>query len=195
MSGFMQTLEEHPLVIGAVAIGVVLLAFLHSSAGSSSSGGGVTVYGSTSQPLDPNVAAIDEAQIAAGTTNISTIASVIGGINTTNAEETTSLASTQANLEASIAQTDAEQEVEDAQTAAGVTINSQNNAANIAAANITATTQQQQIAAAAATAKGAQAVQVQLGQFQKDIARAKDNTDLANSILGFGGKVLAFFGL
>lgn len=201
--------QKHPVAIFAAVAVVALIAYMQSSGGSSS-GGDVSFVGGgvAPTPIDPGVTAIDQARIQAGTTNLSTLAQLILGQqestdafnaneHQTDAALTANLASTSAALTSSLAATAASRDTSLAATQASVTENATNaNAATIVAGY----TAQAQAAISAANVQAAQLAhdteQTQL-QFQKDTARAADNTSIVNGIVSVVGEAISFlsFGL
>lgn len=167
MSDMFAEAKEHPaIILGAVGI-VVVLALMNRSSGSQAqptfAGGGAAAG------IDPNAAAIEEAAISAGQSNVQSLASLIASENQTGAELTGSLA----------------------QTEAGVTIAESTNAAQVAAAQINATaagniaalnaqSEAQRIAAEQATQAGNNAT-------AQNIARAHDNTAIVGSLIQNAG--------
>jgi len=105
-------------------------------------------------------------------------------LNQVRAALAASLGQVAAARDTSLASTSAQRDTSLAATQAGVTVNAQTNAAQTAIAKINADTQAAAIAANLAAAKAQNATTLQLGQYQKDIARAKDNTTIVGSVIG-----------
>lgn len=199
--------EKHPWAIGVAVLIVAALAYLQRPAASGSSGD-VTFTGGgvIAPPQDPNAAATDQARIGAGVQNFSTLAQLVLGENTNSSQlqlgqsETAATlaadeAEVSANLTAQLAATTASQETQDAATSASVTINGQNANAAVTAAQITAATQAAVADANSKAAAAENAYQLSLAQFQKDQARAADNTSIVNNLVDEAGKVISFISL
>lgn len=206
----METLEKHPWLM-VVAIGVVaLLAYMSSGSGGPSVATS-TVGGVIAPPQDPNAAAIQEAKIQAGQSNIGTFAALALGIQNASASLAASLAGTTAAQEVTDRQTNAAQDVTNRQTAAAQDVTNKQTAASVDVASVAASTQIQAanitagtqvalagLAAQAETqrAQDAYALQEATLANQKAIARAADNTSvvngLVNGLVGAGELLLAF---
>jgi hypothetical protein len=208
-AGVTEELEKHPLWIALAVVAVALLAFMQRSGGQQAQGYSFA-GGGAAAPIDPNAAAIEEAAIQAGSTNVSTLASLLGLENTNQAALTGSLASTSAARDVSLSQTAAardvglagiaaQEEVANAQTAADEVKFGQATNAQITAAQITAGVQRATIDAQQQRDLAAIQANENVAQFQtqaaKDIARAGDNTSIVQGIIHFGESALAFFGL
>ena len=116
----------------------------------------------------------------------------VSALNQVRAALAASLGQVAAQRDTSLAQTNANEATTLAATQAGLTENATTMAAQTAIAQISASTQQAGIAANTKAAELQSQTQLQLGQYQKDIARAKDNTSIIGSIIG---GVASIFGL
>lgn len=196
--------QKHPVAIFA-AVGIVaLIAYMQSNSGGSG-GGDVSFVGGgvAPQPIDPGVTAIDQARIQAGSTNLSTLAQLILGEQTstdslnanehqTDAALTASLANTSAALTSSLASTAASRDTSLAATQASVSENATNANVSTVIAGYTAQTQAAITAANLQSAQLAHDTEQTALQFQKDTARATDNTSIVNNIVSTAGDVIKF---
>ncbi len=134
MSDMTTLLKEHPAAVGALVLGVVVIAYMQSRNDNS----GVTVQqysfrGNEAAPIDPNAAAISEAAIGAGVSNLGTIAQLIGLTDTNRTALTGSLAQTSAARDVALYQTGATRDVALAQTDAAREVSLSNIAASLRA--------------------------------------------------------------
>lgn len=204
MGGLSELIEKHPVLIFAAVAVVVVIAYAQSRNNSASSGDvGFSGGGVAPMPSDPNLAATEQARISATQSEIGTLASYLVATQQSSDALSATLAQTRAAEDVGIAQTSAARDVGLAQTAASVDIAGiQTNGAvsiantqaeeSLAAAKITADTQSKIIDSNISIAQIEASLQQQLGQFQKDIARAGDNTSIFGSILGGIGYFLGF---
>lgn len=195
MGSLGEFIEQHPMMIGLAIAGVAVLAYLsRNSSAAQATGGGVVA-----NTLDPNAAAVQEANIAAGSSNLGLLASLIGGARTTDAQLALgenesdnalqgSLAETSAQLTASLASTAASKETADRSIDSSTTTALASTSSALAAATINAASQDLVTRTNAALATN------ELQQ-QKDIARASDNTSIVTGLEHIGEVALAFFGL
>jgi hypothetical protein len=208
MGELSSLISKHPwLVFVAVGI-VVLIAWAQSHGGNGTQPSGDVTFtggGVAPLPMDPNVAATDQARISAGTQNLSTIASLLLGTkqsgdalaaseSNTSAALSSSLASTEAGLEVGLAQTKAGVDIASINAASAQSIAATTASAQTTAAQITAETQRQVTAANLQAAQMEIDAQNRAAQYQKDIARAADNTNIFGDVLDLAGKAFAFFG-
>lgn len=183
LGGISAEVEKHPGLF-ALAIGLVaILAYVQSRNSGPTYVEGSYAGGGTAAPIDPAVAAIEQARINAGAENVQTLASLVGLENTNQNALSASLAQTGAARDVSLAQTAAERDaalagiaaqhdVADRQINANETLGLNAQTVDLATANINAAIQAQSIAAN-------QDVEKTRLQFEKDMARAQDNTNLA----------------
>ena len=173
-AGVMGLIKDHPMLVIGIIL-VVVLVLLSSRQQS----GPVAI----AQPgVDPNAGAeatqIELARISAGQANVSTLSSLFSSQQQIAAQRDVAFHSI-----------DASQEVQDAQTQAGISINATNTAAALEAAKVSSQTaiQVAQTQAGVATTQAGLQYQANLAQLQtqKDIARAQDNTQLANSFINW----------
>lgn len=166
MEKLSELFQKYPWLILGLVAAVAYLAF-RSSASDSGSGGLVTTGGGVqSLPVDQGTVAIETNRQNANAQNLSTIASLVLGEHQSSDSLTASLAQTGAQRDIALAQVTSE--LTQAQIAAATTaaMRANDNATSITRAQIDAHTSEV------------------LGQFNKDIERAKDNTNIANGVIG-----------
>ena len=191
-------IKKHPELIGILVIAVIIIAYLQSrSGGSSTSSGDVTFTGGGVAPLpvDPNAAAIQEAQIGANSANLSTLSQTLLGMNEAAYARDVAVGQTSAALSSSLAQTEAQRTVGLAQIESQTTIAQGQTAAQIEQARIGAN---EQLNAAnvtsmmAANAENAQLAAIQLenqrqleiNATQRDIARVQSKQSFWGELIG-----------
>lgn len=201
-----ELFKKHPELIAVLVIGVIILAYFNSrnsSAAPASSGGDVTFTGGGVQavPVDPNAAAIQEAQIGANQANLSTLSQLYLGLqqtaaaqdvqnNNTNAALSAALAQTEAQRVVGLASIDSQTQIAQGQTAAGIQEAQINSTEQLNAANITASM------AAAAEAANIQTAQINAATaaHQADAAvaasQSQDKTSFWNNLFADAGGVL-----
>lgn len=167
-----EIFSKYPLlIVGLIAV-VAFIAFRSSSGGGDSTttlGGGVR-----SIPVDQGTVDIETARLSAGTQGIGTIASLLLGVHESSD-----------SLTASLAQTGAQRDVALSQIAGELT------QAQIAAAT-TASMRYSDNATAITKAQIDAGVAQSNNQTSKDIERARDNTNVATTVIGFVGSALGF---
>lgn len=185
--------KKHPEFIGLAVIVVILLAYWQSRGNnngatvpSDGSGGEVTFTGGgvARPPLDPNAAAIQEAQIGANAANLTTLSQLWLGLNEAAYARDVQQGQTSAGLTASLAQTEAQRTLGldsgvTQRYVAGVQADEQLNALNV-------TSQM----AANAQASNIQALQLdnqrqlEINATQRDIARVQAKRGFWDSLIG-----------
>jgi hypothetical protein len=202
-----ETISKHPVAIGLAVLAVALVAYFMSRGGASSADTGEVTFtgaGGTHATTDPGAVSIEQSRIQAGTQNLSTLATLLGGEHLADAQEqvslnqsadalTASLANTNAALSSDLARTEAQKETSLAQTAASVSISAGQNAAAIEAAKVTSATQQALADAELKIAKLNADVENFRTQAQKDEARAADNTSIVDGVVRFGENIVRVF--
>lgn len=207
MDDIIAGIKAHPVIVAVAVIIVAALGLYVSkqsaAAGQSAAtgGGNATGFagGGAASPIDPNAAAISEAAISAGATNVQTLASLIGLEDTTQAGLTSSLASTAAgtyatevggnvalgesanNRDVALATLDAqEQEAQDANSTSLGLASISAQAAAAAAATAAA------VASAAANNRGNQGGTTTQSQNLPDIKPALDGTTGSATVANTG---------
>lgn len=218
MDGLRDMISKHPWLV-FLAIGVVaLIAYIQSRDNVATFAGdweGVPAGGGP-HPLDPNVAATQQAAIAAGHENIGTLASLILGVDTndaqlenaltrTAAERDVSLRTIDASEQAALAQyasqehvalsqIDANKEIESGRTIAllDATKYTSDQASEVARINADLSRYIADVEGrnTASSIASNERVALASGQYGKDIARAQANTSIVNNIVGAGRDLL-----
>jgi hypothetical protein len=140
----LEFLKKHPEMVGIAVAAVAIIAYMQSrndAQAATTGDGGVTFTGGGVQaaPMDPNIAATDQARIAAGSQNVGILASLILGENQSNNAVTAALAQSHDALNAALASTAAGERTAVAATSASL----QSQLAGIAAARDSALAQAQ----------------------------------------------------
>lgn len=139
--GFTGLFREHPLIMAISVVVIALIAYMASKSGGSGSGTTVIAQPAADPNASNNAAAITEANIAAGSANVGTAASLIGEESTNAAGLRSNLAQIEGSRQVGLAQIEADLAASEAQTAAAVTISGQQTSAQLEAARITAQSQ------------------------------------------------------
>lgn len=199
-------IKKHPELIGILVIAVIIIAYLQSRSGGGGAApsGDVTFTGGGVAPLpiDPNVAAIQEAQIGANSANLSTLSQTLLGMNEAAYARDVAEGQTSAALSSSLAQTEAQRTVGLAQVESQTTIARGQTAAQIEQARISAN---EQFNAAAITstmqanAESAQLAaielenqrQLEINATQRDIARVQSKSGFWKELIGGATGVIA----
>lgn len=101
-----ETVEAHPAIIGALVVGVAILAYMNRGSSAPEAREYTFAGGGAARAIDPNAAAIEMAAISAGQANVSTISQLIG-LQDTNSASLAGLRDSNASaLNASLAQTE-----------------------------------------------------------------------------------------
>lgn len=207
-----QTVEAHPAIIGALVVGVAILAYMNRGSSAPEAREYTFAGGGAARAIDPQAAAIEMAAISAGQANVSTISQLVGlqdtnaaslaGLKDTNASALTAslaqtesgrqtgLASIGASLRAALFASEVQRDTSLAQTESTVSIANINNATAITAAEINASLGRQTIEAQRYAEKLRSDNENFRIQASKDIARAEANSGIFDSILSFGATVL-----
>ena len=189
--------KKHPEFIGLAVIVVIVLAWMQSRNGGGSSpdysGGDVSFTGGGvgRAPLDPNAAAIEEARISAGSSNLTTLSQLYLGLNQARFESDVEQGRTSASLSASLAQTEASRHAVDVASmtdiaAARIGADEQLNALNV-------TSQM----AANAQASNIQAIQLdnarqlEMNATARDVARVQAKSSFWNNFITSAVDVVA----
>ena len=206
MDSIAELIKKHPELIGILVVAVIVIAYMQSRSGggAASSGGDVTFTGGgvAPVPVDPNAAAIAEAQIGANSANLSTLSQLYLGVRQTAASQDVTNNQTNAALSSALAQTEAQRVVGLAAIDSQTTIATGQTAAQIQEAKIGA---DEQLNAAnvtsqmAANAEAAQlnaiqlenARQLEINATQRDIARVNAKSSFWGNLFGEAGGVLA----
>jgi len=194
-----ELFKKHPEIIGLLVIGVIVLAYMKSrgsnvpapvDAGGDSgvqfTGGGVQAV-----PVDPNAAAIAEAQIGANTANFTSLSQLLLGMNEAAFSRDVQTQQTSAALAASLASTEAARQVAVGQTAAqvteaGISANEQLNAANVTS-QMAANAQAANLAAINLENQR----QLEINATQRDIARVDAKSHFWSNLFGGAEGVVA----
>lgn len=176
MEAFARAFEKYPwIIVGIIAV-VVFVAWRGQGTDNTPqlamTGGGVR-----SLPVDPGTVQIETNRQNTTAQNISTISSLLLGERQSGDALSSSLAQTSAAENVALAESAAQTTQAQIAAAYNAAANAANNAAAIERAKLDSTT--------------AITTNRDNNQTSKDIARARDNTDIVNTI--FGG-VLRFFG-
>lgn len=185
--------KKHPEFIGIAVIVVIVLAYLQSRNNNSGTvstdnggGGDVTFTGGgvSRAPIDPNVAAIQESQIAANSANLTTISQLVLGLKQSEFSRDVAEGQTSAALSASLAQTEA------ARHAVDVASTTQIETARIGAdEQLNALNVTSQMAANASAAQ-IQAIsldnqrQLEINATQRDVARVQAKSSFWGNVIG-----------
>jgi hypothetical protein len=176
-------IKKHPELIAALVIGVVILAYFNSRSAapvsSGSAGGDLTFTGGGVQavPVDPNAAAMTEAQISANSANLSTLSQLYLGLQQTAASQDVTNNQTNAALSAAMAQTEAQRVVGLASIDSQTEIAQGQTAAQIQEANISSTEQLNAANITSQMAANAEAANITTAQI--NAATAAHNADAA----------------
>jgi hypothetical protein len=185
MGGIGDLIKKHPELIGALVIGVIILAYFNSRNASSSpaSGGDVSFTGGgvAAVPVDPNAAAIQEAQISANSANLSTVSQLYLGLQQTAAAQDVENNQTSAALSSAMAQTEAQRVVGLAAIDSQTQVAQGQTAAQIQEANIGATEQLNAANITSQMAANAEAANIQTAQINAATAANQASTALAAS--------------
>jgi hypothetical protein len=200
--------RKHPEAMGLAIIVVVILAYMATRGGAANGGGGdsnVTFTGGGVQaaPLDPNVAAVEEARISAGASNLTTLSQLVLGRQQAAYEADVAEGQTQASLAASLSQTEATRAVGLAAIEGQVSMNATNVAGDIQKTiyNTSAQTAQAAITANTQTSiANANLAAIQdTNATQRDVSRVQAKSqfwhDTFGTVENIGRDLLAFFGV
>ena len=197
--------KKHPELIGVAVILVVIIAWFQSKgSGASSSSGDVSFVGGGvhNAPVDPNVAAIQEAQIGANSANLTTLSQLWLGLNQASYARDVQEGQTGAALSASLAQTEAsrvlglaslETQSHIADVQSGTTIQTARIAADeqTTQANISRDTAQAVLNANLESERLNNARQLEINATQRDIARVDAKKSFWGNLFGGAESVLA----
>lgn len=182
--------KKHPEFIGLAVIVVIVLAWMQSRNGGGSapdySGGEVSFTGGgvARPPLDPNAAAIEEARISAGSTNLTTLSQLYLGLNQASYERDIEQGRTSASLSASLAQTEAARHAVDVASTTDIATARIGADEQLNALNVTSQM------AANANAAQIQAIsldnarQLEINATQRDIARVQAKSSFWDRVIG-----------
>lgn len=198
-------IKKHPELIGILVIAVIIIAYLQSrSGGGSAPSGDVTFTGGGVAPLpiDPNVAAIQEAQIGANSANLSTLSQTLLGMNEAAYARDVAEGQTSAALSSSLAQTEAQRTVGLAQIDSQTRIAQGQTAAQIEQARIGANEQLNAAAITSTMAANAESAQLaaidlenqrqlEINATQRDIARVQAKSSFWKELVGGATGVIA----
>lgn len=197
-AGVTEEFEKHPAWIAIAVVAVAIIALMQRRNSTPSDTQYTFAGGGAAAPIDPSVAAIEQARISAGSQNIGIVAGLLGLENTNATALTGSLAQTSAAKDVELARTAAAEEVANAETSAQLYAAQGATAEQLTAAQITAGVQRALIDSQSATDAAAIQAQENVANFQtqaqKDIARAGDNTSIVQGVINVGEDLLKWAG-
>jgi hypothetical protein len=182
--------KKHPEFIGLAVIAVIVIAYLQSRGNGgggapSDAGDSVTFTGGgvARPPLDPNAAAIEEARISAGSTNLTTLSQLVLGLNQAQFEKDVQQGQTSAALSASLAQTEAQRHAVDVASSTDISLANINASEQFNALNVTSQM------AANASASQLEALrldnqrQSEINATQRDVSRVQAKSSFWDNVI------------